>query len=243
MSAVGPSSTRRPPLMMAMRSHSFCATSSTCVLNSTLPPSSHTRRRIALHHKGGLRVQPHKGLVQNQQPWLAHQRRNKRQLLLHAVAVASNSTAQGLRKLESTGIFLYAAGALVCRDAVDIRNKGKVLHARHEFIQIRVVRQKGRHLLCGHRFAHDVVAVYFDSALRKIQNTCRTAQRVVLPAPLWPMKPTICPAGTVRLKSSTARFPPGYVLEKWLIFSINIFLSFFPGPHCGCSPMTASSFR
>lgn len=97
--------------------------------------------------------------------------------LLHAVAVASNGTAQGLRKLESISIFLYAAGALVCRDAVDIRNKGKVLHARHEFIQIWVVRQKGRHLLCGHRLARDVVAVYFDSALRKIQNTCRTAQR------------------------------------------------------------------
>ena len=82
-----------------------------------------------------------------------------------------------IKALEEVQQYQAIGEVSTCRDAVDIRNKGKVLHARHEFIQIWVVRQKGRHLLCGHRLARDVVAVYFDSALRKIQNTCRTAQR------------------------------------------------------------------
>ena len=40
--------------------------------------------------------------------------------------------------------------------------------------------------------------------------TPATARRVVvLPAPLWPMKPQISPAGTWRFRSWTAVLPPG----------------------------------
>ena len=84
------------------------------------------------------------------------------------MAVAANGAAQRRRKLERTGIFLHAAGALARRNAVNIGNKSKVLHAGHKFIQIGVIGQKGRHLFGRHRLAPDIVPIYFNGAFRKI---------------------------------------------------------------------------
>ena len=42
----------------------------------------------------------------------------------------------------------------------------------------------------------------------------RTSNRVVLPAPLWPMRPTIVAGGTTRSTRSTARMPPNRLVSS-----------------------------
>src|SRR5437868_9933231 len=42
-----------------------------------------------------------------------------------------------------------------------------------------------------------------------------SAKRVVLPAPLGPMKPEICPSGTLKLTSFKAATPPKYFVSRF----------------------------
>ena len=65
------------------------------------------------------------------------------------------------------------------------------------------------------------------SVKSKMPATARSV--VVLPAPLWPIKPMISPALTVSDKLSTAFLPPAYVFEKLVMVSM------IPSVPSGCA--------
>ena len=92
------------------------------------------------------------------------------------MAVSADGAAQRARQLEGIRILANTLFAHVFRDTVDVRNESQIFDARQKFVQIRIVRQKRRHLLCRHGFVLYGMPVDDDLSLGKIQNARHGAQ-------------------------------------------------------------------
>ena len=134
-------------------------------------------------------VQAHKGLVHHQQPRLVQQRAENGQLLLHAVGVGRDRLAQIPGQGEELGIALDAALALVLGDAEDVGDEIQILEAGEKFIEIGIVGNIGDAALALQGVLPNGNAVHPDLAAVKGQNAAAGLSVVVLPAPLWPIKP------------------------------------------------------
>ena len=110
------------------------------------------------------RVQPHEGLVHEDELRLVEQGRDDGQLLLHAVGVCADGLGQVLREVELVAVGPDALGTLPCPHRKDIRDEVQVLDASHVFVQVRVVRQIGQPPLAFQRVILHRDAVHRNAA-------------------------------------------------------------------------------
>ena len=115
------------------------------------------------------RVQPHKGLVHEDELRLVEQGRDDGQLLLHAVGVCADGLGQVLREVELVAVGPDALGTLPCPHRKDIRDEVQVLDAGHVFVQVRVVRQIGQPPLAFQRVILHRDAVHRNAAGADVQ--------------------------------------------------------------------------
>ena len=88
-------------------------------------------------------VEADEGLIHYNELRLVYERRDERQLLLHAVGVGGHRLGEVVGQLEEVGVFVYPLVARVGRHAVDVRDEVEVFDAGEEVVEVRVIRDVG----------------------------------------------------------------------------------------------------
>lgn len=157
---------------------------------------------------GGQGIQPHKGLVHEDQLGIVEQGGDEGDLLLHAVGAVGDGLGQVVGHAQELAILPDAGGAVCLGHAVYVGHKVQVLQAGEEIVQVWIVRYVGKLLLAGQGLFLDGMPGHKNIALGQLENAAAGFQRGGFPAPLWPMKPKISPGAMCRLRSSTAVLAP-----------------------------------
>ena len=108
---------------------------------------------------GGQRVKANEGLVKQKQLRCVDQCAYEDELLAHAVRVAADLVAEVLGNLQTLGELGDACRACVGGYLKDVGDVGEVLDARHEVVDVGVIRHVGDLALC-----RDGVSRYVDAA-------------------------------------------------------------------------------
>ena len=119
---------------------------------------------------GGGGIQPHEGLIQDEQPRTAEEGRDEGQLLPHPVGVAAHRGAQVAGELEGVPVLLDVRRALFRRDVVQVSDEVEVVDALHKLVQVRVIGQERGDTLGPHRVLFHIVAVDGDGPLGEVHH-------------------------------------------------------------------------
>ena len=117
-----------------------------------------------------LEIQAGRRLIEEQDPWLVHQRHGEVQTPLHPTRIASNTAIGGLREADPLEQGLGARPALLGRNALEGRLEGQVLATREDHVQRRLLERRSD---CGadlRSLTHDVKAPDGGTPARRRQK-------------------------------------------------------------------------
>ena len=201
------SATRRPWSMTAIRSESWSASSRYWVVNSTVVPSA-TAARMTSQTKPRLRGRARRRLVEDEQVRGDDQPGRDVEPAPHAAGVGRHDAAAGVGEAEHHEQLLDSRDRRATSEPAQPGLELEVLPAGEVVVHGRELPRHAQAFADGVGVAPRVVPE--DSHVAEVGVVSVVIMRivVVLPAPLGPSSPSTEPAGTLRLRRSTARVRP-----------------------------------